>query len=88
MNSMSDIADEVKYVSSSKYRTNVMKALKEGGKMPKELSEDTCILQNHMSNVLRQLKEHGLVVCINPEVCKGRVYRLTDKGEEVVENIN
>ena len=35
-----------------------------------------------------ELKAHELVECINPEVRKGRLYRLTDKGEEVTKNIN
>ena len=29
-----------------------------------------------------------VVECINPEVRKGRLYRLTGKGEEVTKNIN
>ena len=39
-------------------------------------------MQNHISNTLKELKDHELVECINnPEVRKGRLYRLTDKGE-------
>ena len=56
--------------------------------MPSQIAKDTGIVQNHISNTLRQLKEHDLVECINPEVRKGRLYRLTDKGEEVTKNIN
>ena len=37
--------------------------------------------------MLSELKAHELVECINPEVRKGRLYRLTDKGEEVVKNL-
>lgn len=40
------------------------------------------------SKVLAELKAYELVECINPEVRKGRLYRLTDKGEEVTKNIN
>ena len=40
-----------------------------------------------MSATLRQLKEHELVECINPEVRKGRLYRLTKKGELLIENL-
>ena len=39
------------------------------------------------SKVLAELKAYELVECINPEVRKGRLYRLTDKGEEVVKNL-
>ena len=44
-------------------------------------------MQNHLSNPLKQLKEYELVECINPEVRKGRLYRLTDKGDALVKNI-
>ena len=39
------------------------------------------------SITLKQLKEHELVECINPEVRKGRLYRLTEKGEKIVDNL-
>ena len=64
-----------------------MKSLDGEVKIPSEIANDTEIFQNHISNTLRQLKEHELIECINPEVKKGRLYRLTDKGETVTENI-
>ena len=42
---------------------------------------------HHISKVLAELKAHELVECINPEVRKGRLYRLTDKGDEIVKNL-
>ena len=65
-----------------------MKSLEEEVKMPSEIARDSDIRQNHISKVLSQLKEHELVECINPEVRKGRLYRHTDKGVDVVKNIN
>lgn len=44
-------------------------------------------MPNHISKVLAELKAHELVECINPEVRKGRLYRLTDKGDDVVKNL-
>ena len=64
-----------------------MKSLEDEVKIPSKIAEDSDILQNHISAVLKQLKEHELVECINPEVRKGRLYILTDKGEEIVKNI-
>ena len=65
-----------------------MKSLDGEVKIPSEIANDTEIFQNHISATLRQLKEHELIECINPEVRKGRLYRLTDKGNELVKNIN
>ena len=64
-----------------------MRSLDGNVKIPSEIAKDAEIFQNHISNTLRQLKEHELVECINPEVRRGRLYRLTDKGEEVTKNL-
>ena len=57
-------------------------------KIPSQIAKDADLRQNHISNVLNQLKEHKLIECINPEVRKGRLYRLTDKGEVLVKNLD
>lgn len=78
---------ELNYVQISTYRTKVMKSLDDDVKMPTQIAKTSGIRTNHISNVLRQLKEHELVECINPEVKKGRLYRLTDNGEIIVKHI-
>ena len=78
----------VDYVKKSHNRSKILKSLSDDVKMPSQIAKDTGIVQNHISNSLRQLKEHELVECINPEVRKGRLYRLTDKGDEVTKNID
>lgn len=65
-----------------------MKALNGNVKIPSAIARDSGIRTNHISKVLSELKAHELVECINPEVKKGRLYRLTDKGEKVTENLN
>ena len=82
-----ELLKEVSYVQISTYRRKVMKTLEDEVKMPSQIANDADIRQNHISNVLRQLKEHELVECINPEVKKGRLYRHTEKGNQVVKNI-
>ena len=83
-----DILAEISYVTISKNRTKVMKSLYNQVKIPSKIAKDTGILTNHVSSLLGKLKQHGLVECINPEVRKGRLYRLTDKWEKVLENIS
>ena len=82
-----EMLKEMSYVKISTYRTKVMKSLDDEVKIPSQIAKDSDILQNHISAVLRQLKEHELIECINPEVRKGRIYRLTDKGDEVIKNL-
>ena len=83
-----EMLKEISYVEISKYRKKVMKALEDDVKIPSQIAKDSEIRQNHISKVLSELKAHELVECINPEVRKGRLYRLTPKGDELVKNIN
>lgn len=80
--------DKQKYVERSSYRVKVLKSIGDDVKIPTEIANESGILRNHLSNVLRELKENELVECINPEVRKGRLYRLTDEGCDVLKDIN
>ena len=74
-----------KYVNISSYRVNTVKALQNEIKTPTDIASDAGIRVNHISKVLRELKETGVAECINEESRKGRLYRLTDVGEEIVD---
>ena len=82
-----EMLTEISYVNISKYRTKVMKSLDGEVLIPSQIAKNSGIRTNHISKVLAELKAHELVECINPEVRKGRLYRLTDKGEEIVNKI-
>ena len=82
-----EMLTEISYVNISKYRTKVMKSLEGEVLIPTQIAENSGIRTNHISKVLSELKAHELVECINPEARKGRLYRLTEKGEEIVENL-
>lgn len=85
---MSDeLLTEISYVNISKYRTKVMKSLDGEVLIPSQIAKNSEIRTNHISKVLSELKAHELVECINPEVRKGRLYRLTETGEDVVKNL-
>lgn len=83
-----EMLKEISYVQISTYRTKVMKSLDDGEVLiPTQIARNSEIRPNHISKVLSELKAHELVECINPEVRKGRLYRLTDKGEKVTRNL-
>lgn len=42
---------------------------------------------NNCSNILRRFVERGLAVCINEQDKRGRIYKLTELGEEVREKL-
>lgn len=77
------------YVNISKYRVKVMKTLEDNTvKTPTVIAKDSGIRSNHISKVLRELKEVGVAECINEDARKGRLYRLTDLGDEIVKNLD
>ena len=88
MNESKELLKEIEYVKRSGYKTKVLKSLEKGVKIPSGIAKDTEILTNHISVVLKQLKDYELVECINPEVRKGRLYRLTDKGRKVLDELD
>lgn len=82
-----EMLTEISYVKISTYRTKVMKSLEDEVKIPSKIAEDAEIRQNHISKVLSELKAHELVECLNPEVKKGRLYRHTEKGDQIVKKL-
>ena len=82
-----ELLTEISYVKISSYRTRVMKSLEDDVKIPTVIAKDSEIRSNHISKVLSELKAHELVECINPEARKGRLYRLTDRGKDIVKNM-
>ncbi len=65
-----------------------MKSLEGEVLIPSQIARNSGIRTNHISKVLGELKDHELIECINPEVRKGRLYRLTDKGEQIIDKLN
>ena len=83
-----ELLKKIAYINISSYRNKTVKALENEIKTPTEISNDTGINRSHMSNVLRELKDSGIVECVNEEVRKGRIYRLTSTGEEIVDHLD
>ena len=76
------------YVEISKYREKTLKSIGNNVKIPTNIAKDSGIRTNHIPKVLSELKSKEIVECINEEARKGRLYRLTDTGKEVLESIN
>lgn len=76
------------YINISSYRSKAVKSLKEDYKTPTHIAKDSGIRINHISKVLRELKECEVAECINEEAKKNRIYRLTSLGEEIAEHLD
>lgn len=76
------------YVNISSYRVKAVKALKDESKTPTNIAKDSGIRINHISKVLKELKDCNVAECINEEDRKNRIYRLTSTGEEIVDYLD
>jgi predicted transcriptional regulator len=79
-----EIFELLGYVVASEYRTNILKSIGKGIKIPSVIAGDIGLRTNHVSNVLRDLKEHNLVLCLNEDARKGRLYKNTELGLEIL----
>ncbi|MBE6497417.1 MAG: helix-turn-helix transcriptional regulator [Methanobrevibacter sp.] len=76
------------YVKVSTCKIKILKSLEKGIKMPTEIAKDTNLGETQVSNTLSNLKKNNLVVCLNEELSKGRLYQITDNGKEIVDYLN
>lgn len=71
------------YVKASKHRRVVLTALAGDALCPTEISEKTNLPQSRVSKALSDLATRDLVMCINPNDRKGRLYQLLQGGEQI-----
>lgn len=75
------------YVKVSPYRTNTLKSISDGLKIPSEIAKEINVSTSQVSAALSDLKKHDLVICINEEIRKGRLYKCTDLGKEILKKL-
>ncbi|WP_092664639.1 winged helix-turn-helix domain-containing protein [Halorientalis persicus] len=76
--------DDVSYVISSQYRIGAMERLAEGPTTPSRIAADLDLGIAHISRALQGLRERDLVeLLVSEDRRKGRVYGITEKGQQV-----
>lgn len=80
--------EKIAYVLASEHRKNIIIYLGDGMHTPKQIGDEINVRTNHISNLLAQLRKNDLVYCATPKIRKGKLYALTDDGENVLSYIN
>jgi len=75
------------FVKVSKYRTYTLKTIGHTYKMPTEIARETEFKTSQVSTALIDLKKKNLVICLNEDAKKGRLYRCTELGHEILEHL-
>ncbi len=74
-------------VVGSEYRRKVVISLGTGPKTPTQISEVIEVHRNHVSATLKELSEAGIVICLTPDLRKGKVFQLTERGRQIFEKL-
>jgi predicted transcriptional regulator len=75
----------ISLLKNSEYRRKILGSLANANYLtPSEIAEKTNIRLNHISNSLKELKDNRLLICLNDEEKRGRLYKITELGKRVV----
>ena len=76
---------QIAYIKNAPTREKVLKSFKDEDFLrPIQISKKTGIHPNNVSKKLKDLRELELVYVINPEYAIPRLYRLTEKGKNII----
>ena len=74
----------ISIVKNSEYRKKILLSLVDINYLtPSEIAEKTKLRLNHVSNFLKDLKDNNLIICLNDNEKRGRLYQITELGKRV-----
>jgi predicted transcriptional regulator len=75
----------LKLLKTSENRLKILNILNNGKVLtPTEIAKKTEIVVNHVSTFLKEFKDNKLVVCLNEDEKRGRLYQITESGKKVL----
>ncbi len=75
----------ISLLKNSDYRKRILESLSDVSYLtPSEIAQKTKIRLNHVSNFLKDLKDNKLIICLNDEEKRGRLYKITRLGGRVI----
>jgi ArsR family transcriptional regulator, cadmium/lead-responsive transcriptional repressor len=82
-----EMVNAISLLKSSGYRLKIIEAIGKDTVTPSEIANKIGIRLNHVSMFLKELKENKLVKCLNEDTRKGRLYELTQLGENAINKL-
>ncbi|WP_458453145.1 MarR family transcriptional regulator [Methanobrevibacter sp.] len=76
------------FVKISTYRTLTLKTIANTLKMPSEIAKENNTRTSQISTALLDLKKKKLVICVNENARKGRLYKCTDLGLKILKYLD
>ncbi|MCL2115071.1 MAG: winged helix DNA-binding protein [Methanobrevibacter sp.] len=75
---------KLSFIKSSKHRENILHFIGDEIKISTEIARNINISSKHISKYLRELKDENIIVCLNENDKRGRLYKLTPLGKEIL----
>lgn len=72
------------FIKSSNHRLMTLKAIENSIKTPAEIGREIDLRTTQVSSALIELKKKKLVVCLNEDARKGRLYTSSELGKEIL----
>ena len=82
-----NIWELIGFIKVSQARYNCIKSIGNDYKMPTEIVKETGMRITQISNALHDLKDKGIVICLNESTVKGRLYQNTELGIQILEEL-
>jgi DNA-binding MarR family transcriptional regulator len=79
--------EKLGWLKASEYRKNILIAINGKRLTPKEIAGETEYYLSHVSNTLSDLEDKNLAECLTPSRNKGRIYVLTDEGQDMLREL-
>ena len=70
-------------VISSRKKSKILKVLNEKPLTPTQIKDKTQLSLSYTSKLLKELERTKIVICLNPNIRKGKLYMLTEIGKWV-----
>ena len=78
----------VGYIEASTARKITIKTIgNEEYKLPSDIYKETDLTSSQVSKALNDLKSKSLVVCLNESYTKGKLYKCTNLGLEILKKL-
>jgi predicted transcriptional regulator len=78
---------KVGFVVRSRHRQTILRLLGDGPRTPSALAKRLSLSVSHTSQLLSGMGSKGIVVCLTPNMVRGRLYALTPVGKEILSTV-
>lgn len=75
------------FIIRSTYREKILFHLTKMNATPMELAQRYDFEKAQVSRTLKELEKEGFIICLTPELKKGRIFTVTEEGKKLVKEI-